>query len=326
MDEIRLCDCPVIEENESAALLDLGDGVACLEFRTKGHAVSFRVADLFRRVLDHTMRNFCGLVVGNQGKNFSVGADLNVTRDDILAKRFDEFYENVKTFQLFNQSLKTYPKPIVCAPYRRTLGGGLETAMHCHARVARADTMAGLVETGVGVIPGGGGIKEALVNATALPQMENSVRTIFLSLIFAKTSADAANAVDMHYLRPDDEIVPMDAPLLAAAKAKCLSLADRGGFTKQAGQIRYLGAPGYRRLLSLAEELREEGALTPFSYEIAVIVAEVLTGGDACPRETMVPEETVWEYERQGFSALVRHPRTLERIEHVLATGELLRN
>lgn len=324
--EIQLSECATVFSNESAALLDLGDGIACLEFRTKGHAVSSPVADVFGHALDHEMKDFRGLLVANQGKNFSVGADLNVTRDDILAQKFDAYYESVKNFQAFNQRIKQYEKPIVCAPYRRTLGGGLETTMHCHARVVRADLMAGLVEAGVGLIPGGGGIKESLVNATESADVSAAVKTIFLNLIFAKTSANAEEAMNMYYLHPQDVIVAAEAPLIALAKERCITLAEEAAPPQSSQTVRYLGAPGFHALMTLAEQLRREGALTPFSFEIATIIATVLTGGTTYAQATDVPEETVWEQERKGFSELVRSPKTLERIEHVLTTGQLLKN
>lgn len=314
---------PIVTAPE-AALYDLGDGIACFEFRSKSNSISTGVANLLRETFSEHMKNFDGLVVGNQAKNFSVGADLTRLRD--LSKNGD--IEGIRQISARGEALykilKAYPKPVVSAPYRNTLGGGLELVIQSHRRVAHADVRMGLVEAGVGLLPGGGGLKETALYALTLPveQREQALLIGFDKLICKKKSRNAEEAFSMGYLREGDVVVDDLSLLLSTAKEICMEMPPRPAYVEQTVELP--GAPMYHKLMSHADQLIDEGVLGPYDHVIAGYIAAVLTGGDSPAR--VATEQELLQAEQDGFAQLGSHPRTYERILHLLEHGELLKN
>lgn len=324
MDPIILADLSPVVTCPVAALYDLGDGIACLEFRTKSNSISAEVSAFIGETLDRHMAQFDGLVIGNQAKNFSVGADLNRLKNLCGSGDLEGIRQvSVRGETLFGR-LKAYHKPIVAAPYRNTLGGGLELTIQCHRRVAFTDVRMGLVEAGVGLLPGGGGVKETTLYALSLPagQREAALFTGFDKLICKKKSRDAQDAFAMGYLREGDVVVEDMSLLLNRAKEVCRSMPQRPAYEEQ--EVEWPGAAQYRRLMDHAEKLIAEGVLGPYDRVIAGYIAEIMTGGEISPR--MVKESEILQAEQDRFVLLGSDRRTYDRIVHLLEQGTLLQN
>lgn len=325
MEQIHLSALEPVAANAEAALYDLGDGIACLEFRSKSNSVSKGVSDFIGETLTKHMDGFDGLVIGNQSKNFSVGANLvalkaRCEQGDIQGVQ----QTSMRAQHVFGQ-IKAYHKPIVAAPYRNTLGGGLELVLHCHKRVAHTQVFMGLVEAGVGLLPAGGGVKETALYAlgeTDPQKQEKALLIGFDKLICKKKSKDAAEAFQMGYLREGDLVVEELGDLLGQAKAACLDMPQREGYTAQA--VKWPGAEQYHKLLQYTEELIQKGMLSSYDKVIGEYIAKILTGGDCEPH--IVSEGELLKAESYYFGELARDPRTLERITNLLEHGTLLAN
>lgn len=320
---IVLDNLPVVSRNEDAALLDMGDGVACFQFRSKGNSITPTVKEFLLEVLERRLSGFDGLVIGNQSKNFSVGANLHVMKRNLERGDYEAFANNVIVFQQLNRKIKYYGKPIVAAPYRHTLGGGLEIAMHCHARVAPVQCHMGLVEIGVGLIPGGGGTKEcARLAGTADDSM---LRTVFEKLLLRTITKDAQQAKRLFYLRETDLVVPDIEGLLPAAKQQCLDLAAQGRRVPGEERIALAGRTAYRRMLDWSDQLLEAGTISAYDAEVGKRIATVLSGGDiegGCE----LTEKQLLNLERENFLDLIHQKRTADRISYFVEHGRLLRN
>ena len=325
MNPIVLSECPLVRQGEDASLLDLGDGIACLRFESKGNSITPTIKDFAWKILKEDLCGFDGLVVGSQAKNFSVGANLNVMKQNLDRKDFETFRNNVRIFQDLNMDIKYYHKPIVAAPYRNTLGGGLELSLHCHKRVAQAKSYMGLVEVGVGLLPGGGGTKECalLIGRASDAERPAVIQTVFEKLLLRKVSASADDARNMLYLSPSDGIEAEPELLVAKAKAACLELVGTSRDKREA-QVQMPGAEAYRWMASHADQLLEQGKITPYDREIGLRIATVLAGGNAAPRS--YTERQLLELECDCFLDLLHQKGTYDRISHFVATGELLRN
>lgn len=324
MENILLSALTPVIEAEEAALYDLGDGIACLEFRSKSNSISQGVGRFLGATLEEYMSDFDGLVIGNQAKNFSVGADLTRMRK-MCAEADTEGLRSVSAGgQKRYGDIKAYRKPIVAAPYRHTLGGGLELALHCHRRVAHTDVRMGLVEAGVGLLPGGGGVKETALVALSRPtaERENALMIGFDRLICKKKSETAAQAFEMGYLQEGDVVVDDLEELLTRAKEVCRAMPLRPAYSEQT--VRLPGVEMYRKMLAHTDKLIAAGELGPYDRVIAERIATVLTGGDVAPCEKS--ESELLAEEQNQFAALAGDPRTCERIAHLLDTGNLLKN
>lgn len=327
METIILSEKKVIASNEEAALLDLGDGIGCLEFRSKGNSISPRVREFTQELLNNGINGLNGLVIGSQSKNFSVGADLFAMKKSIDEKQFDVFEKKIAAFQAMTSLLKASAKPVVAAPYKMALGGGLEVALHCHARVALAKTFMGLVEVGVGLTPGGGGAKEAalLIGHTPGEQRDGVLISTFEKLLLKKVSKDAADAKVLNYLKREDLVVENNEDLLGAAKRKCLELVRQGRGGAAEETVVLPGKVGYDKLLAHALTLLSNGLISAHDVEVGRKIAHVLAGSKT-EDEVSVRETELLEIERNGFLALIQTQGTYDRISHFVATGELLKN
>lgn len=325
--QIVLSDCPEIRVGEEAALLDLGDGIACLQFRSRGNSISPAVKEFILDMLGQDLCGFDGLVIGSQNKNFSVGASLFVMKQNLDKKDYGAFDSNVRSLQAVTSSVKHFPKPIVAAPYRRVLGGGLELALHSHMRVARQDCMMGLVEVGVGLVPAGGGTKECALQVGRVPETERQsvLKTMFEKLLLRQVSADAQDAVRMHYLAPGDKIISTEEDLLSAAKAQCRAMISQGTHTAEDERVRLPGRDAYQWMTSYAAELLERGEITPYDVVIGQYLARILAGSNTeGPAE--YTEQQLMDMEREAFVDLAKHQGTYDRITYFTEHNSLLRN
>jgi len=327
LEDLKLDRQPVLK-NGSAALWDIGDGVACFEFTSKMNSIDSEIMDLLGKAIRRVKKDFKALVIYNEGSNFSAGANLGLALFAANIAAWTEIDQMVSAGQQTYRALKYAPFPVVGAPSGMALGGGCEILLHCDAVQAHAETYVGLVEVGVGLVPGWGGCKEMLSrwsNAGVLPKGPMpAVAKVFETVAVATVAKSAAEAKEYLFLRPSDGITMNRARLLADAKARALSLVE--GYVPPAPPVLTLPGPSGKVALELAiGTLRRQGKATPHDEVVSGALAEVLTGGDT-DVTTPLDEEQVLELERSRFMRLVRHPGTLARIETMLMTGKPLRN
>jgi 3-hydroxyacyl-CoA dehydrogenase len=320
----------VVEGNTDCSLLDLGDGVFGLEFHSKMNTINPDILAMTCRAVARAEVEGIGLVIGNQGANFSAGANLIGLAGAIAEGAWDKVDRMVREFQQATLSLKYARIPVVAAPFNMTLGGGCEFCLHADAINAHAETYMGLVEIGVGLLPAGGGTKEMAIRAIRLAdRFETDVSPFifknFQNIAMARVSTAAAELFGMGYLDEGDAISMNSDCLLADAKCKVIALARnyRPGRLEE-----YLKAPGRSVAASIKSQLwnlQMGGFITPYEAEIGGIIAGVITGGDV-PAGTPVSEAYLLELEREGFLKLCGNRMTAERIEHMLKKGKPLRN
>lgn len=321
---------PPVAKNASASLWDLGDGVLCLEFTSKSNSLD----EAILRQLQKAMKliengRFRALVVHNEGTNFSVGANLGLALFAANIALWPAIEALIAEGQRVYKALKYAPFPVVGAPSGMALGGGCEILLHCDAIQAHAESYIGLVEVGVGVVPGWGGCKEMLARWIANPKRPGGpmppVAKVFEMISTAQVSTSAEEAREMLILREGDGITMNRDRLLADAKAKALALLA-AGYEPPAEPVFQLPGPSAKAALDLAVAgFRASGAATPHDEVVAGKLACILSGGDTDITDT-VSEDELYRFEREAFLELVRHPATLARIEHMLATGKPLRN
>ena len=322
----------LVERRGGASLVDLGDGVLALEFHSKMNALGGDAIALLERGLARAAADFAALLIGNQGAHFSAGADLSLLLFAAEEGDWDEIDGMVRAFQRAVRSVREAAVPVVAAPFGRTLGGGAEVTLAAHRAVAAAETYMGLVETGVGLIPAGGGCAEMLRrHMTLLPpdsglDPQPLLKRAFETIAFAKVSSSAEEARRLLLLRPEDEIVMNPDRLLAEAKAAALHLARAGGPPlPPAGPIPVLGEPGFATLALGIHLAHRAGHITAYEREIATALARVLTGGER-PHPGTATAEEIMDLEREAFLRLLGRKETQERIRHTLKTGKPLRN
>jgi 3-hydroxyacyl-CoA dehydrogenase len=320
-----------IERNDGASILDLGDGVALLEFHSKLNSIDPDTMQMTYRALELLENDFDGLVIGNQGGDFCVGANLMMFVMAAMSDQFDQLDEGVRTLQNALQALRAAPKPVVIAPFGRVLGGGAEYTMAGAAVVAHAESYVGVVEVGVGVIPAGSGTKE-LMKRYLNPVMEESpnadilphLQRVFEQIAMAKFSESAMQAQEMHFLRSTDRIVMNRDHLIAEAKAEVLRLIPTYQPQKP-GKVWAAGRDAYSALKLGAWSMREAGYATEYDIFIAEKLAYILTGG-ALSEPQWVDEQYILDLEREAFVDLCKQEKTMARIQHMLETGKPLRN
>lgn len=320
-----------IKRNGSAALWDIGDGVACLEFTGKMNALDGDVMALIQKAIgmigDGT-GEWKALVVHNEGDNFSVGVNLGLALFAVNIALWPQVEQSVQEGQETYKALKYAPFPVVAAPSGMALGGGCEILLHCDAVQAHAETYMGLVEVGVGVIPGWGGCKEMLTRATLNKKRPGGpmppIAQVFETISLAKVAKSADEARDLMFLRSTDGITMNRDRLLADAKAKALELAE--SYAPPEPAMLRLPGPTARAALRMAVDgFHQQGKATDHDVVVSGALAEVLSGGDTDITEE-VDEDRLLELERESFMKLVRTRATVARIEHMLTTGKPLRN
>ncbi|RJO65057.1 MAG: 3-hydroxyacyl-CoA dehydrogenase/enoyl-CoA hydratase family protein [Myxococcales bacterium] len=323
-----------IKKNASASLINIGDGVALVEFHSKMNAID---DDIIRMLLDavdmvETSKDWRGLVVGNQGENFSVGANLAMIMMLAMGGDFGPIEMAVRGLQQANGRLHYSNKPVVAAPFGMVLGGGCEILLGADAVCAHAELYTGLVEIGAGLIPGGGGNKEMLIryleNIPADMKLDRFpfVQRVFEQIAMAKVSLSAYEARDMKILRTTDRIVMNRDEQITEAKKMAIGLFE-GGYTppKKPDYLILPGIPGVATFETGLYNMKMGGYVTEYETKIAKKLANVLCGGEVEPN-TPVDEDRLLDLEREAFMSLVGEPKTIERMQSLLSSGKPLRN
>ncbi len=323
----------IIKKNSGASLVDLGDGVACLEFHSKMNAIGGDTLQMLKFALGEVERNFVGLVVGNQGTNFCVGANLMLMLMEAQDENWEELDMMARVFQNSTMSLRYSPKPVVVAPFNLVFGGGCEMVLHADRVRASAETYIGLVEVGVGIIPAGGGTKEMLVRVLdSIPKGVDDadpfpfVKRAFETIALAKVATSAEEARSFGFLADDDSISMNADRLIADAKKEVMSLAASGYLApQQRTDVLALGLPALATLKLGIHQMKRAGYISDHDADIGEQLARILTGGDL-NHPTRVSEQYILDLEREAFLSLIGKRKTQDRIAHMLKTGKPLRN
>ncbi len=323
----------VIRKNAGASLIDIGDGVACLEFHSKMNAIGGDTLEMLKWSLAEVEKSFAGLVIGNQGTNFCVGANIMMMLLEAQDENWEELDMICHFFQQSTMSLRYSAKPVVVAPFQMVFGGGCEFVLHADRVRAAAETYIGLVEVGVGIIPAGGGTKEMLVRALdSIPKDSPDVdafpfvKRAFETIALAKVATSAEEARSIGFLRADDAVSMNNDRLIADAKKEVLSLAATGYAQPQRrSDIRALGMPALATIKLGIHQMKRAGYISDHDALIGEKLARILTGGDL-NHETLVSEQYLLDLEREAFLSLIGTRKTQERMAHMLKTGKPLRN
>jgi 3-hydroxyacyl-CoA dehydrogenase len=328
LEDVKLSAKPVLK-NGSAAVWDIGDGVLCFEFTSKSNALDDKILELLNRTVALVEQKYQALVVYNEAANFSLGANLGIVLFAANIAAWSEIEKGIKAGQDTYKALKYAPFPVVVAPAGMALGGGCELMLHADAIQAHAETYCGLVEAGVGLIPGWGGCGELLARLRADKRMPRGpmpgISKAFEMISTATVAKSAGHARELHFLRESDGITMNRTRLLADAKARALALVEGYKPPEKPEFNRMPGAGGRAALAMAVDGFAARGIATPHDVTVAAALADILTGGDVDPID-IVTEEQMLALERQAFLKLVKTPRTLARIEHTLETGKPLRN
>ena len=309
-------------------LWDIGDGVACLQFTTKMNSIDQKLLQGIDKAIDIVGEKYKALVIHNESTHFSAGANLGLALFAANVGAFDQVEELVAYGQKTYQKLKRAPFPVVGAPAGMALGGGCEILLHCDAVQAHAESYIGLVEVGVGIIPGWGGCKEMLHRFQTNPKMPRgpipAAAQAFENISMAKVSKSALEAKELLYLRHNDGITMNKNRLLADAKARALSMVD-GYEAPEAIEVSLPG-PGGKAAIQLAlNDFQLKGLTTPHDLTVADHLGNVLSGEDTDLTVT-VSEDKLLELELKNFMQLAKTPESMARMEHILETGKPLRN
>jgi len=323
----------VIKKNSGASLIDIGDGVACLEFHSKMNSIGGDTLQMLKQSLAEVEKNFVGLVVGNQGQNFSVGANIMLMLMEAQEENWEELDMMGRAFQNATMSLRYSPKPVVVAPFNLVFGGGCEMVLHGDRVRAAAETYIGLVEVGVGIIPAGGGTKELLLRTLdSIPKNVDDadpfpfVKRAFETIALAKVATSAQEARQLGFLSEDDTISMNGDRLIADAKKEVLALAASGYVQpQQRTDILALGNPALATLKLGIHQMKRGGYISDHDAVIGEKLARILTGGDL-NHETRVSEQYLLDLEREAFLSLAGMRKTQERLAAMLKTGKPLRN
>jgi 3-hydroxyacyl-CoA dehydrogenase len=330
----------VVKKNSGASLVDLGDGIGCIEFHSKMNTIGSDIVQLISQTLKPggAGENFDAFVITNDAPNFSVGANLMLLLMSAQEEEWDEVDLAIRAFQGMTQAIKFSPRPVVVAPFGMTLGGGVEMSLHGAARQPHAELYMGLVEVGVGLLPGGGGCKEMLLRALdsadairpggrgeSVDLME-AMKRAFETIAMAKVSTSAHEARGLGLLSSSDRITMNRDRVLSDAKARAIELV-RAGY--EPPQMRSdIPAPGENVLamLKLGIHLMRQGEyISDHEVKIGTKVAEILCGGHVTPG-TPLSEQYILDIEREAFKSLCGEKKTQERIQYTLKTGKTLRN
>ena len=318
-------------KNSGATVTDIGDGILNLEWNTKMNSIGGEVIEGVNKAIEIAEKDFSGLVISNEGANFSAGANVGMIFMFAVEQEWDELNFAIKAFQNTMMHIRYSAIPVVVAPHNLALGGACEMSMHSDKVVAHAETYMGLVEFGVGVIPGGGGTKEFAVRLSDELQEGdielNNFRDRFLTIGQAKVATSAYEAFDLGYLRKGkDRVVVSRARLLAEAKAECLEMAKEG-YSKPIPRkdIRVLGKQALGLAYLGANSMLNGNYISEHDVKISQKLAHVLCGGDLSA-PTLVSEQYLLDLEREAFLSLAGEKKTLERMQSILTGGKVLRN
>ena len=322
----------VIKDNADSRLLNLGDDVLCLQIQSKGNVISEKVMDMMCEAMSTLEDNkYRGLVIGSEGKNFSAGANLNMIYEWSIAKDWEKLGREITRLQTVHMSFKHSKKPVIVAPYGMTLGGGAEITLHCHEAVASAETYIGLVEVGVGLLPGGGGNKELLIramhNAGEINKYQRNevTKTVWETIAMGKVSTSGFEAVKSNFLQSTDKIMLNKDALIETAKARVLEISEYGFKSMPNELITVSGKAGYAYLMCYLDAMEKGRFVSEHDALLAKKIAFVLTGGNVLAGAT-VTEQYLLDLEKEAFISLCGEEKTLQRIEYMLKNGKPLRN
>ncbi|MBU9710469.1 3-hydroxyacyl-CoA dehydrogenase/enoyl-CoA hydratase family protein [Evansella tamaricis] len=321
----------VIMKNAGASLVDIGDDVAVLEFTSPNNSIGLDVLQMIGKSVDEVEKNYKGLVINNQGKNFCVGANLMMILMEAQDFNFPEIDLVVRHFQNTMGKIRYSTRPVVSAPFQMTLGGGTEICLPSASIQASMETYMGLVEVGVGLIPGGGGNKELyLRQMERLPEgaqldLQPIANQVFETIAMAKVATSAHEAEQYGFLRPQDGISINGDHLLHDAKAKVLHLVNQGYQPPKRKKIPVVGETGYATMLLGAKQMQLSGYISEHDMKIAEKLAFTIAGGRVA-KGTEVDEQYLLDIEREAFLSLVGEPKTQERMSYMLTKGKPLRN
>jgi len=334
----------VVKKNSGASVVDVGDGVACIEFHSKMNSLGADIVGLILQTLKPGGPGdaFDAFVITNDATNFSVGANLMLLLMSVQEEEWDDVDLAIRQFQGMTQAIKFSPKPVVSAPFGLCLGGGTEISLHAAARQPHAELYTGLVEVGVGLLPGGGGCKEMLLRAVdgaaashgkssgeALAgsvEMLEAMKRAFETIATAKVATSGHEARALGFLTDSDRITMNRERVLSDAKARALELV-RAGYEPPVPRTD-IPAPGENLLAALkmgVHLMRQGDYITDYEVKLGGKIAEVLCGGHVTPG-TPVSEQYILDLEREGFKSLCGEKKTQERIQYTLKTGKTLRN
>ena len=318
-------------KNPGCVIEDLGDGILNIEFQSKMNTIGSDVLSGLNKAIDIAEKDFQGLVIGNQAANFSVGANIGMIFMLAVEQEYDELNMAVKMFQNTMMRMRYSSIPTICAPYGMCLGGGCELSLHTDKVVAAAETYIGLVEFGVGIIPGGGGSKEMTLRASDTFKKNdvelNVLQEYFMTIGMAKVSTSAYEAFDMGILQKGKDIVVVNKDRqIAMAKAQAKIMAE-AGYTQPIHRkdIKVLGKQALGMFLAGTDAMEASKYISEHDHKIANKLAYIMAGGNLS-EPTLVSEQYLLDLEREAFLSLCTEPKTLERIQHILKTGKPLRN
>ena len=330
----------VVKKNSGASLVDLGDGVGCIEFHSKMNALGADIISLILQTLKPggVGDGFDAFVISNDAQNFSVGANLMLLLMSVQEEEWDDVDLAIRQFQGMTQAIKFSPKPVVSAPFGLALGGGCEVSLHAAARQPHAELYMGLVEVGVGLLPGGGGCKEMLLRAVDSAasirpdgrgesvELMEAMKKAFETIATAKVATSAHEARGLGFLSSSDRITMNRERVLSDAKARTLELVGSG--YEPPVMRTDIPAPGENILAALklgVHLMRQGGYISDHEKKLGTKIAEVLCGGNVTPG-TPISEQYVLDLEREAFKSLCGEKKTQERIQFTLKTGKTLRN
>ena len=330
----------VVKKNSGASLVDVGDGVGCIEFHSKMNTIGSDIVQLISQTLKAggPGDGFEAFVITNDATNFSVGANLMLLLMSIQEEEWDDVDLAIRSFQGMTQAIKFSPKPVVVAPFGLTLGGGTEISLHAPALQPHAELYMGLVEVGVGLLPGAGGCKEMLLRAIDSAEsirpggrgesveLMEAMKKIFETIATAKVATSAHEARGLGFLRDSDSISMNRERVLSDAKSRALEMV-RAGYEPPQPRTD-IPAPGENILAALKmgiHLMRQGEYITEYEVKLATKIAEVLCGGNVTAG-TLVSEQYILDLEREGFKSLCGEKKTQERIQFTLKTGKTLRN
>ena len=321
----------VIKKNSGASFIDLGNDVALLEFHSQSNAIGLDIIQMINFAVDEVEKNYKGLVIGNQGKNFCVGANLGMILMEAQDDNIFEIEMVVHQFQQAMMKIKYSKKPVVAAPFGMTLGGGAEICLPASSIQASSETYMGLVEVGVGLIPGGGGNKELYIKQLSnMPKgadfdLQSVANKVFETIAMAKVSTSAAEARKNQFLNDHDNISVNSDHLLYDAKQRVIELYDSGYQPPARNKVPVVGETGYATLLLGAQSMHLSGYISDHDLKIAKKLAYVIAGGKV-PFGTEVDEQYLLDLEKKAFLSLVAEGKSQQRMQHMLLKGKPLRN
>ena len=320
----------VLWSSDGATIFDLGDGILNVEFHTKMNTLGAEPIEAINRAIDMAEKEYIGVVIGNEGQNFSAGANLAMLFMYAIEQEFDEVDMMIRQFQNTMMRARYSSIPVVAAPHGMALGGGCELSMHADHVQAAAETYIGLVEVGVGLIPAGGGTKELTMRVSDSIEAGdvelNALQNAFMNIATAKVSTSAQEAYDMHILHNRDRISMNKTRLLADAKEAALQLAEQGySQPTPRKDIKVQGKTGMALFLAGVYGMRQGNYISDHDQKIAEKIAYVMCGGELSYPQ-MVSEQYLLDLEREAFLSLSGEKKTLERIQSLLQGGKPLRN